>query len=216
MIGKRIKSLRIEKKLTQEELALAVNSTKQNISKYENGIITNIPMTKITEIAKFFGVTPAYLVGWTNNRNETLLKTSEIMQLPEIENVSHQKIPMLGEISCGEPKYTAEDRESYVVSGTKIPADFCLTCRGDSMTEARIYDGDIVFCRYQSFVENGEIAAVIIGDEATLKRVYYYPAKQTLILQPANPKYDAFIYTGEELTQIKIIGKAVAFQGDVK
>lgn len=84
------------------------------------------------------------------------------------------------------------------------------------MIGARIKDGDIVFCVEQSMVDNGEIAAVIIGDEATLKRVYYYPEKGKLVLQAENPKYEPFVYVGEELNQIRIIGKAVAFQSDIE
>ena len=61
----------------------------------------------------------------------------------------------------------------------------------------------------------GEIAAVIIGDEATLKLVYYYPDKQKLVLQAENPKYEPFVYVGSELDEINIIGKAIAFQSDV-
>ena len=60
-----------------------------------------------------------------------------------------------------------------------------------------------------------QIAAVIIGDEATLKRVYYYPDKQKLVLQAENPKYEPFVYVGSELDEINIIGKAIAFQSDV-
>ena len=84
------------------------------------------------------------------------------------------------------------------------------------MTGARIYDGDIVFIRSQESVDNGEIAAVIIDDEATLKRVYYYPNEEKLILSPENPKYAPLVYVNEELSSIKILGKAVAFQSEVR
>ena len=84
------------------------------------------------------------------------------------------------------------------------------------MVNARLYDGDIVFIRQQSTVENGEIAAVIINNEATLKRVEYFPERNMLILKPENPKYQDLVYLGEELNQIRIIGKAVAFQSDVR
>ena len=76
-------------------------------------------------------------------------------------------------------------------------------------------DGDIVFIREQPMVNNGEIAAVIIDDEATLKRVYYYPEKQKLMLVPENTKYEPLVYIGEELEQIRILGLAVAFQSDL-
>ena len=83
------------------------------------------------------------------------------------------------------------------------------------MIGARINDGDIIFIRSQSVVNNGEIAAVIINDEATLKRVYYYPKEEKLILSPENPRYAPLVYIGRELEQIKIIGKAIAFQSTI-
>ena len=122
---------------------------------------------------------------------------------------------MLGDIACGKPIFANEERESYVQAGMNIKADFCLTARGDSMIGARIHDGDIVFCRSQTMVDNGEIAAVIIGEEATLKRVYYYPEKKKLVLQAENPKYEPFVYVGSELDEITILGKAIAFQSDI-
>lgn len=133
-----------------------------------------------------------------------------------IRPVARRRVPMLGEVACGEPIYANEDRESYVEIGTDMNVDFCLTARGDSMIGTRIRSGDIVFCRAQDMVNNGEIAAVIIGDEATLKRVYYYPEKQKLVLQAENPKYEPFVYIGDELNQIRILGKAVAFQSDIE
>jgi repressor LexA len=83
------------------------------------------------------------------------------------------------------------------------------------MIGARINDGDIIFIRSQASVNNGEIAAVIINDEATLKRVYYYPDEAKLILSPENPRYAPLVYIGEELSHIRIIGKAVAFQSAI-
>ena len=129
-----------------------------------------------------------------------------------------KKFPLLGEIACGQPIFTNEDRESYILSGTDINADFCLKAKGDSMINARIHDGDVVFIQKQDMVENGEIAAVVVnGDsEATLKRFYYYREKAMLILKPENPSYEDLIYSGEELEQVHVLGKAIAFQSDVK
>lgn len=138
--------------------------------------------------------------------------------LANVFPIELKRFPMLGEIACGVPKYTNEDRESYVMAGTNIKADFCLTARGDSMVGARILDGDIVFVRKQDMVDNGEIAAVVVNNdsEATLKRLYYYQDKELLILKAENPAYEDLIYQGEELNQVHILGKAVAFQSDVR
>jgi len=128
---------------------------------------------------------------------------------------SHRALPMLGEISCGEPIYIISEHDNYVAANSDLGADFCLRAHGDSMVGARIYDGDIVFIRRQDYVENGEIAAVAIDDEATLKRVYYYPDESKIILMPENPKYAPIVYINEELQSVKILGKAVAFQSTV-
>ncbi|CBL17768.1 LexA family protein [Ruminococcus champanellensis] len=202
-IGERIKTARKEIDKTQQELADAIGTTKQNVYKYENGIITNIPSDKIEAIAKFLHVSPAYLFGW---EEESLYD-----QFDNIHPIKLKKFPLLGDIACGEPIFADEDRESYIMADMDIRADFCLRAKGDSMINARIQDGDIVFIRKMPMVENGEIAAVIIDGEATLKRVQYYPQKGKLILYPENPNYEPFFYSGEELNEIRILGKAVYF-----
>lgn len=101
-------------------------------------------------------------------------------------------------------------------AGADIKADFCLIARGDSMINARIHNGDIVFIRRQPEVNNGEIAAVVIEDEATLKRVFYYKDENIISLNAENPAYKPMIYRAEELDTIFILGKAVAFQSDVE
>ena len=109
----------------------------------------------------------------------------------------------------------SETQGAYVMANPDIKADFCLRAKGDSMRDARIYDGDIVFVRRQEIVDEGEIAAVIIDDEATLKRVYYDRRENRVVLMPANPNYAPLIYTGDQLESIRIIGRAVAFQSSL-
>ena len=208
-IGEKIKNLRIRCGITQEELAFAAGTKKQTIHKYETGIISNIPASKIKAIADKLGTTPAYLMGWEDTADS-------FSEHPDIFPISYKKFRVLGEIACGEPIYADEDRETVILANSNIDADFCLYAKGDSMTGARIMDGDIVFIKQCSMVQNGEIAAVIIDDEATLKRVYYYPDKNKIVLSSENPKYEPFVYIGEELDSIRILGKAVAFQSAVR
>ena len=130
--------------------------------------------------------------------------------------IEKKRFPLLGQIACGKPIAANEEKELYVEAGANIDADFCLRAKGDSMIGARIYDGDIVFIMKQEMVDNGEIAAVIIEDEATLKRVNYYPEKDLLILKAENSQYEDLVYTGEQLNHIIILGKAVAFQSDIR
>ena len=200
----RLKELRKAKGMTLDELAELIGTSKQTIHRYENGVIANIPPKKVESLATALGTSPSELMGW---EDEGILEPGAPLTL--------KKIPMLGEIACGEPIYAVEERGSFVTLGGAIDADFCLLAHGDSMTGARIYDGDIVFIRQQSLVDNGEIAAVIIGDEATLKRVYFYPDEGKLILSPENPRYAPLVYVGAELSEVKILGKAVAFQSTV-
>ena len=122
---------------------------------------------------------------------------------------------MLGEIACGEPIFANEDHETYIDASAEIKADFCLTAKGDSMTGARIFDGDVIFIREQAIVENGQIAAVVIGEEVTLKRWYYYPEQKKLVLQAENPRYEPFVFIGEELNNIRCLGRAVSFMSNL-
>ncbi len=209
MIGARLKALRKANRMTLEELALTVGTSKQTIQRYESGVIANIPNDKIIAIATALGTTPSALLGWNDERS------FDLSRIKGASPVTIKKLPILGDISCGRPIYADEIHESYASADSSLDADFCLRASGDSMTGARIFDGDIVFIRSQNSVDNGEIAAVIINDEATLKRVYYYPDEGKLILSAENPKYAPLVYINEELDSIKILGKAVAFQSTV-
>ncbi len=209
-IGERIKAVRDKAGISQVELADKIDVSKQTLYKYENNIITNIPSNKIEAIATITHVSPAFIMGWTDS--------TETNSMKNIFPIELKRFPMLGEIACGEPRYADEDRESYVLAGADIKADFCLRAKGDSMINARICDGDIVFIRKQDMVEDGEIAAVIVNNdnEATLKRLFYYRDQALLVLRPENPAYEEQRYSGEQLNEVHILGKAIAFQSDVK
>lgn len=202
-LGERIRMLRRKCGYSMEGLGQALGVSRQTIHRYESGVIENIPRAKIARMAELFGTTSASLLGFED----------AVFSYDGVVPVGRRRIPVLGEIACGAPVYADEQIESYAVEDDGLRADFCLRARGDSMTGARIYDGDLVFVRACSSVENGEIGVVIIDDEATLKRVYYYPEKEKLVLLPENAAYEPLVYLGSELESIKIIGKAVAFQG---
>ncbi len=207
--GKRIQKRRKELSISADSLAEYLGVSRSTIFRYENGEIEKIPANLLSDIAKFLKTSEAFLMGWADESQ---------VEVSNIYPIELKKFPMLGEIACGIPKYTNEDRESYVMAGTDIKADFCLKAKGDSMINARICDGDIVFIRKQEMVENGEIAAVIVNNdsEATLKRLFYYQDKALLILKAENSAYEDLIFTNEELNNIHILGKAIAFQSDVK
>lgn len=198
-----------EKGMSPTAAGEAAGLTNATVYKWRKGAIPQ--GRNLKKVADYFGVTTNDLLGETSN-------PSYDDSLPTADNIfpiTRKAFPLLGEIACGEPIYADESRESYIMAGTAVNADFCLRAKGDSMTGARILDGDIVFIKKMPVVENGSIAAVIVGDEATLKRVYYYPQQKKLVLNAENPKYEPFIYVGEELDTVRILGKAVAFQSDV-
>lgn len=174
---------------------------KSALQRYATGSTTKIPIDRIELIAKATGVTAAYLMGW---EEETKSIPDGFDPAPALVNK-----PRLGVIACGEPILAEQNIEDYDSVPEHINCDFTLKCKGDSMIDARIMDGDIVYIKEQPTVENGEIAAVLIGDEATLKRVYLNGNSLTLL--PCNSKYPPLVYNGSELENIRIIGKAVGF-----
>lgn len=120
-----------------------------------------------------------------------------------------KKVPLIGAIACGEPITAMENREGEIDVPEDISCDFALRCKGNSMIGAGIHDGDAVYIRIQPEVENGQIAAVRIGDEATLKRVYLHT--DYIELRPENPDYESIIRRREEMNDVHIEGKAVGY-----
>lgn len=179
------------------------------MNEYKNGV--KKPQGKnLLKIAEFLGVSADYLLG-KEEAPVNIFDYSNITPLPKTK-----KVPHLGSIACGKPIFADEVHGEYIEIKDDINADFCLTAKGDSMINARILNGDLVYIRSQSSVNNGEIAAVIIDDEATLKRVYFYPESNKLVLNPENPQFEPLVFVGEELKNVKILGKAVAFQSMIR
>ena len=185
--------------------------TDDAINYDDPSIIAEIP----TSLLKEYNVETAYKI-----HQAMLYDMGEehkgVSNLPkyDIRPITTKKIPLLGEIACGEPIFANEEHEYFVEASTDIRADFALQAKGDSMINARINDGDIVFIRQQPDVNNGEIAAVIIDDEVTLKRVYKQDKGVMLVAE--NPKYNPIIYTENDAVTINILGKAVAFQSELE
>ena len=147
--------------------------------------------------------------------NVDLSPQAELMtSYSNIHPIGTKRFPVLGSVACGEPVYMDEEKELYIDSTVDIKADFVLIAKGDSMINARIHDGDIVFVRKQEQVENGEIAVVAIDDEATLKRFYKYA--DMVVLRAENPAYKEMEFRPEDHRDVRILGKAVAFQSDVR
>lgn len=195
-----------EKNVSYGELSSMTGIPKSALQRYATGATEKIPLPRVELIAKALNISAAYLMGWEDSA-ETI--PSNIIPMPEMK-----KVPLVGTIACGEPILAEENLDGEVDLPEHIHADFALRCKGDSMINARIYDGDIVYIRQQPTVEDGEIAAVLIGDEATLKRVRFF--EDHVVLEPENPLYRPLSYWGEEMSTVRILGKAVAFTSKVR
>ena len=206
LTGQRIRTRREELGLNLGDIAKQVGVAVSTVQRYEKGKIEKMKLPVIQAIAKALGVSDAWLLGDTDQMEsaEDMASIQNLIPLPKT-----YRIPLLGEIACGSPILAEENIEDLLEVPQHIRADFALRCHGDSMIGVHIHDGDIVYIRQQPDVDNGSIAAVCIENSATLKRVYKYPDK--LVLSPENPQYEPLVYTGEELSQVRILGKAVGF-----
>lgn len=185
--------------IRQVDLVEQTGIAKSAISAYVNG--DYVPKQINTyKIAKVLGVSEAWLMG----------KNVPMDPMPtNILPIKAKKVPLLGEIACGQPTYVAEEKGSYVLTNSD-DVDFCLRVEGDSMIDAGIKEGDLVFVRSQPRVDNGEIAVVLVGDEATLKR--FYETDDGVILKPENPSYQPIFYKADDFERVRILGKAVMVQ----
>ncbi|MBD5083610.1 MAG: helix-turn-helix domain-containing protein [Clostridiales bacterium] len=220
-LGDLILRYRLEHSLSQRQFAAISNLSNGYISMLEKGINPNtsqpivptLPVLKKladgmnTTIEDIFSKVDDMPVSLMADEHHPL--PSNIIPMPHT-----YKVPLVGAIACGQPILAVEDADETVEVPEHINANFALRCKGDSMVGARIYDGDIVYIRSQPEVENGQIAAVRIGDEATLKKVRMYP--DMIILEPANQAFEPLVYRREELNDIEILGKAVAFTSTIR
>ncbi len=205
-LGQNIRFYRERMGWSQEELAKRLGyKDRSTIAKIESNV-NDITQSKIVAIAEVLQTTPSALMGWGPTMPTI---PDNIIPMPEM-----RKIPLVGAIACGAPILAEEHIEEYIDIPKHITADFALTCKGDSMINARIFDGDIVYIHQQDTVENGEIAAVLIDGDATLKRVQLF--NDHISLEPENPQYRPLVFWGEEMNTIHILGKAVAFTSAVR
>lgn len=201
-IGSYIKKLRTEHGYSQEELGSLLGVQRAAVQKWECGTVKNLKRETIKKLSEIFSVPPSSFI------DDDYTTYDNIITFPKMN-----RIPLVGTIACGTPVLANENLDGEVTVPEDINADFALRCKGDSMIDARIHDGDIVYIRQQPTVENGEIAAVLIDEEATLKRVYI--SNNTITLVACNSKYQPFVYTGKQLDDIRILGKAVGFTSTI-
>ena len=202
--------------MTQAELSSRSKISKSSISHYLKGDWEG-KQDAVYSIAQVLNVSEAWLMGYDVPMDAEHATPSQPAQkatippgfepMPEMDMV-----PLVGRIACGTPITAEQNVERIVCVPSKWRSTFTLTCKGDSM-EPRIHDGDLVAIRKQPEVENGEIAAVRIGEEATLKHVYLH--ENFIELRPENPAFNNIILSREDMNDVVIEGKAVGLCRDI-
>ena len=199
----RIPELRAEKGISMRDAARMLGMPYTTYVNYEKG--TREPNSEtLIALANFYETSVDYLIGKSSSRTGKITIPPGFIPLPKMK-----KVPLIGAIACGDPITALQNREGEVDAPEDMRCDFALKCHGDSMSGAGIHDGDTVFIRIQPEVENGEIAAVRIGEEATLKRVYLHT--DYIELRPENPAFESIIRRKEDMNDVQIEGKAVGW-----
>lgn len=237
--AERLNELLKVKGITKSELAKRCDIDRSNITRYCRGDY-EAKQDVVYRIANAMNVSPTWLIGYDVAMEKDYPAFEEMkawgtelerrssfditkflppeLQRPLVKNaISVPKmhaVPLVGTIACGTPILAEQNIEGDVSAPEHVHADFALRCQGDSMINARIFDGDIVYIRQQETVDDGEIAAVLINDEATLKRVHLFD--DHVVLEPENPQYRPIVLWGNDMNTVRILGKAVAFTSVVR
>lgn len=196
-ISDRLKQEMENKQLSYGKLSELTGIPKSNLQRYATGSTSKIPMDVIEKIETALHLKKGTLMGWDSEE-------------PTPYNPIIHRIPVLGHIAAGLPLYATEHIEGYTYTEHNGGAEyFALKVKGDSMTAARINDGDLIVVRIQPEVENGQIAVVRVGKEdATVKRFRKDGNIVQLIPQSYNPEHQIQIYDLKN-TDIEVIGKVV-------
>lgn len=203
--AERMKARRKELGMSAEYVADRLGYSPATVYRWERGDIEKMPMDILEPLAAVLATTPAYLMGWDDDA-----LPSNVLPFP-----GAHMLPRIGRIACGDPITAEENIEGYDPVPNFVHADYTLVCKGDSMTGARIYDGDIVCIKQGAEVRSGDIAAVLVdGDEATLKRVRFQ--EDGVVLWPENPAYAPMAFLGADAQRVRIIGKATHFISSVR
>ena len=202
--GERIRYRRQQLGISVRDLAERLGVSHGAITKWENNQTKGIPDQHFAALAEILDCNVLWLVGM-----DDAIKTDSLQDLPPV-----RQVPILGEIACGDPILCVENHDGAANVPVDSSADFALRCSGDSMINARIFPGDLVLIRQQSDVDSGDIAAVLINGETTLKRVFKY--EDRIELRPENPLYRPLLLEGEKIEAVRILGKAVSFISEVR
>lgn len=205
-LGDRIRSRREELRMSQEELATRLGyKSRSTIAKIESGE-NDLTQSKIVAFAEALSTTARWLLDYDDS--DTTLP-------PGTHRPQFKKVPMLGYAAAGQPLEDLNQDTPYYDIENKYDVDFCITVRGDSMIDANINDGDIVFIKSMPEVPNGRIACVEIDNEKVcLKR--FYKSGKTVSLASANSKYAPMFFAEDTCESIKVLGLAVLRQSEIQ
>lgn len=196
-----------EHEVSQSEIAKVTGKSQQAVSSWLNSV--RMPRMGVVEtLANYFHIQKSDLLEEKEPDNTV---SNSLLSISNIVPIQPKKLKVIGSIAAGSPIFAEEEYDVYVTPGEEVKCDYGLRVKGDSMIDDRINDGDLVFIKQQEMVENGQIAAVIIDDCATLKHFYYYPETDLVILKPANKNYEDMIFQGDQISNIRVLGKAVGF-----
>ena len=199
-----LKDRRLELQLTLEDVAKRVGVSPAPISRWDSGDIANMRRDRIAALAEALQISPAVIMGWDV---DTTLP-------PGTHRPQFKKVPMLGYAAAGQPLEDLNQDTPYYDIENKYDVDFCITVRGDSMIDANINDGDIVFIKSMPEVPNGKIACVEIDNEKVcLKR--FYKSADGIMLVSENPKYPPIQLNRFNCQSVKILGLAVLRQSEI-
>lgn len=210
-IGEILNKKRKEMGYSAEYIAEKIGVSPATMYRYENGDIKKIPLDKAKQLSKLLELDIFSIVDF-DTASDLLFKYPASNLHPMQPTY---KVPRLGRIACGDPITAEENIEDYDEVPAYIKCDFTLICRGDSMINARIYDGDIVCLKADAEIKSGDIAAVLVdSEEATLKRVQLFD--DHIILEPENPNYRPLAFWEEDMNRVRFVGKATHFISVVK
>lgn len=212
-IGARIEQRRKNLGMTLDNIAQEIGVAKSTVQRYEKGTIEKIKLPVLESIARALDVNPAWLCFKSDQMEPVRYESplpSGLTPLPKM-----REWEVLGATACGKPLHR-ELLDETVMAPDDIKADVVFRCVGDSMINARIFDGDAVFVRLQPEVENSQIAVVRMDDEYTLKRIYYHD--DYIELRPENPTHKAIILRGNQLDpeNFEVVGLAAAFMSVIQ
>lgn len=215
-IGERIRQRRKELKLTADELAERLHKNRATIYRYENSEIERLPAEVLKPLSEILQVSPEYLMGWsTDDENkglDRLVRDIEQDNNIKIEDVlaSEKSIPVLTGVQNGNIQF--ED----CLRLSDLKGDLCWRADDDSMKQSGISAGTIIFADKTKDIQNGDIVIAYIDRKIILRKYYYYPESVKLVLSPDNTDSEPMLFIGNEINDIIIIGKVIAYYNSLK